>query len=218
MIIPRSSSDFCVNSKYIIRSFKNVTYRVFAEKAGTYAVAVGFAAGLTNYTTEETKAGVDASLVAIVNGQTKQRVAFRLCSPSANMTRLILLELQEGENEVTFTGTTTEYVVDRIPRNDETYRLVWIDQDYLLLGAGLSNLGQDVDPFDIEDSGYDFGQLVPRDPSQAPTEQEQPNGNPPAPQPEMPVILWILIGIGVAAILFFVILIGKKRKKNEEKQ
>ena len=201
-----------------LNGLPHVTYRVFAEKAGTYAVAVGFAAGLTNYTTEETKAGVDASLVAIVNGQTKQRVAFRLCSPSANMTRLILLELQEGENEVTFTGTTTEYVVDRIPRNDETYRLVWIDQDYLLLGAGLSNMGQDVDPFDIEDSGYDFGQLVPRDPSQAPTEQEQPNGNPPAPQPEMPAILWILIGIGVAAILFFVILIGKKRKKNEEKQ
>ncbi len=197
-----------------LNGLPHVTYRVFAEKAGTYPVAVGFGAGLTNYTQEEIRAGVAASFVAIVNGQTKQRVEFMLGSTSANMSRLIMLELKEGENEVTFTGTTSEYVIDRIPRNEETYRLVWIDHDYLMLSNGLSNLGQEVDPFDIEDSGYNFGQLVPREPAETPV-GEQPNGNG-TQQPEIPVILWILIGVGAAAIVFIIIIIGKKRKKKEE--
>ena len=189
-----------------------VTYRVFAEKAGTYAVAVGFAAGLTNYPTEEMQQGVEASFVAIVNGETKQRVGFTLRSPSANMSRLVLLDLKEGENEVTITGTTSEYVIDRVPRNDETYRLVWIDQDYLVLSGELSNMGQDVDPFDVEDSGYDFAQLVPRDPAEIPLAGDDT----PAQQPEIPVIVWILSGVGVVAILFIIILIGKKKKKSKE--
>ena len=190
-----------------------VTYRVFAEKAGTYAVTVGFCAGLTNYPKEEMQQGVKASLVAIVNGESKQRVEFMLGSPSANMTRLVMLELKEGENEVTFTGTTTEYVVDRIPRNDETYRLVWIDQDYLLLSEGLSNLGQNVEPFDIEDSGYDFSQLVPKIPAQ----DQQSGQNNEVQKPGIPVAVWVLIGLGAVAMLSVVIIvIAKKRKKTKE--
>ncbi len=187
-----------------------VTYRVFAEKAGTYAVSVGFAAGLTNYTTEETQKGVSASFVVIVNGQSKQRVSFTLTSPSANMTRLVMLELQEGQNEVTVTGTTSEYVIDRVPRKEATYRLVWIDQDCLILSGKLSNLGQDVDPFDIEDSSYDFGQLVPRDPSQTPV-SEKSEGN----TLGTAMILWILAGISVVATGIVAFFIGKKRKNNK---
>ena len=190
-----------------------VTYRVFAEKAGTYPVSVGFGAGLTNYPKEEMQQGVKASFVAIVNGESKQRVEFMLGSPSANLTRLVMLELKEGENEVTFTGTTTEYVVDRIPRNDETYRLVWIDQDYLLLSEGLSNLGQNVEPFNIEDSGYDFSQLVPK----APAQDHQPGQNNDVQKHGIPVAVWVLIGLGAVAMLsVVVIVIAKKRKKTKE--
>ena len=107
--------------------------------------------------------------------------------------------------------------MDRIPRNDETYRLVWIDQDYLLLGAGLSNMGQDSDPFDIEDSGYDFAQLVPREPSKTPTEQDKPQPEPPAPpQPEMDWIWWALMGAGAAVILVIILLIVKKKKSSKK--
>lgn len=192
-----------------------VTYRVFAEKAGTYPVTVGFGAGLTNYTTEEMKQGVPASFVAIVNGESKQRVEFMLGSPSTNMTRMVMLELREGENEVTFTGTTTEYVIDRIPRNEETYRLVWIDQDYMLLGDGLSNLGQNVAPFNVEDSGCGFSQIVPREPSAKPS--QQPAQNPNVQEPGIPVYAWILASAGAAvilAVIVVIILIGKKKNKN----
>ena len=195
-----------------LNGLPHVTYRVFSEKAGTYAVAVGFGAGLTNYTPEEIQKGVPASFVVITNGETKQRVEFMLGSTSANMTRLIQLELREGENEVTVTGTTTEYVIDRIPRNEETYRLVWIDQDYLMLSGELSNLGQDVDPFNVEDSGYDFAQLIPREPSKAP-DGDQPDGNGSV-QPKIPVLVWIITGIGVVAILAIIVLIAKKKNKN----
>ena len=191
-----------------------VTYRVFAEKAGTYPVSVGFGAGLTNYPKEEMQQGVKASFVAIVNGESKQRVEFVLGSPSVNMSRLVMLELKEGENEVTFTGTTTEYVVDRIPRNDETYRLVWIDQDYLVLSGGLSNLGQDVDPFDVEDSGYDFAQLVPREPAENPV-AEQPGENKSF-HPEILVFVLALTGIGFAAILAIIIMLVIKLKKKKQ--
>ncbi len=194
-----------------LNGLPNVTYRVFAEKAGVYPVSVGFAAGLTNYTTEETQQGVDASLVAIVNGQSKQRVTFTLTSPSAHMTRIVWLELKEGENEVTFTGTTTEYVVDRIPRNEETYRLVWIDHDFLALSSQLSNLGQEAEPFDVEDSGYDYPQLVPREPSKVPSEP-QPGGESGL---DISILLWIAAAVAAAAALIILILIfGKKRKKN----
>ena len=196
-----------------------VTYRIIAEKEGTYPVAVGFGAGLTNYPAEEYQQGIPASFTAIVNGETKQRVEFTLASPSTTMARVILLELKEGENEVTFTGTTSEYVVDRIPRNDETYRLVWIDQDYLVLSEGLSNLGQEAEPFDVEESGYDFGQLAPKDPTE-PTagaqDTQKPDTTAPVQEPAIPTIVWILSGIGLVFVLFVILLLTRKRKKDEK--
>jgi len=146
-------------------------------------------------------------------------VEFTLASPSTTMARVILLELKEGENEVTFTGTTSEYVVDRIPRNDETYRLVWIDQDYLVLSEGLSNLGQEAEPFDVEESGYDFGQLSPKDPTE-PTagaqDTQKPDTTAPVQEPAIPTIVWILSGIGLVFVLFVILLLTRKRKKDEK--
>ena len=193
----------------------HVTYRVFAEKAGTYQITVGFAAGLTNYPAAEMAAGVNASYTVIVNSETKQRVEFNLKSASVNMARIIEVELQEGENEITVTGTTSEYVIDRKPRNDETYRLVWIDQDYLQLPTGLTGTSNTEENLNINDSDFDYGQLdveekpeqevptVPTAPA-VPAEAAQKTG--------VPSAIWIVGGVGAAAAAAYVLLIGKKRR------
>ena len=192
----------------------HVAYRVFTEKAGTYSLSVGFKAGLSNYPNEEKAQGVDASFAVIVNGETKQRVEFTL-KGDKNMARIINVDLKEGENEIIVTGTTSEYVIDRKPRNDETYRLVWINQDYLALATGLSGMSMNEDITNIDDSDIDFGQL----------DSKEKSGQDTADAPTVEVAeaesgfgwIWIVAGIGAAFLLFLVLLIGKKRKKEEEK-
>ena len=190
-----------------------VSYRVFAQEAGTYQIAIGFAAGLTNYPMEEYQQGIHAGFGVIVNGKDKQYVDFTLTSPSANLARMITVELQEGENEIIVTGSTSDLAVDRLPRVEETYRLVWIDQDYLAISPGLSNLGQGDGAYDVEDSGYDFDQLTP---GEATEPAETLPGQPAAePQTDLSVLIWVAAGVGAAMILLLILLIAKKRKKTD---
>ena len=191
----------------------HVRYRVFTEKAGTYTLAIGFAAGLTNYPADEIAQGVKASFTVVVNNETKQRVDFNLKSASANMARIITVDLLEGENEIIVTGTTSEYVIDRKPRVDETYRLVWIDQDYIDLAAGVTATSTEEQIIDINDSDIDFGQLAIKekgnDHNDADGSGGQSAGNGFG-------WIWILAGTGAAVlVLFIILLIVRKRKKEK---
>ena len=190
----------------------HVRYRVFTEKAGTYNLTVGFAAGLTNYPADEIAQGVKASFTVVVNNETKQRVDFNLKSASANMARIIAVDLQAGENEIIVTGTTSEYVIDRKPRIDETYRLVWIDQDYIDLSVGVTGTSTDEQIIDINDSDIDFAQLVPKE------KADDQDGAVPIVEPAGNGWVWIVIltGAGSVLLLLIILLIGKKRKKEKE--
>ena len=75
-------------------------------------------------------------------------------------------------------------------------------------------MGQDVDPFDVEDSGYDFAQLVPREPAENPV-AEQPGENKSF-HPEILVFVLALTGIGFAAIFAIIIMLVIKLKKKKQ--
>ena len=201
----------------------HVTYRVYAEKAGTYTLTVGFMAGMHHYLSAEIAEGRIGGFAMVVNGESKQLIEFGIASSSSKMARMVTVELQEGENEVTFTATLAEYIIDRMPRNDETYRLIWVDHDYLVLSDGLSASSSGGDDFDIEDSDHDHEQIVPQVPTtegeKIPesttgdntgdnTDDNTGNGVP------VPVIAWILAAVGVACVLIIIILC-KKQKKNK---
>ena len=159
---------------------------------------------------EEYQQGIHAGFGVIVNGKDKQYVDFTLTSPSANLARMITVELQEGENEIIVTGSTSDLAVDRLPRVEETYRLVWIDQDYLAISPGLSNLGQGDGAYDVEDSGYDFGQLTPGEATEP--AETLPGQLAAEPQTDLSVLIWVAAGVGAAMIPLLILLIAKKRK------
>jgi len=192
-----------------------VTYRVYAEKAGTYAVTVGFAAGMHHYPTEEIAEGATGGFAVIVNGASKQLIEYRIASSNAKMSRMVMLELQEGENEITFTTSLAEYIIDRMPRNDETYRMIWVDHDYLILSDGLSGMNMEADDYDVNDSDFDHGQINVKDPAEGPGEGGSTAENP-AGSSSVSAIVWVLAGVGTALALFIILLIGKKRKKDQE--
>ena len=104
----------------------------------------------------------------IVNGETKQLIEYDIASTNTKMSRLITVELLEGENDITFTTTLAEYIIDHVPYVEETYRKVWIDHDYLLLSEGLSGMSMGSNDYDEGDSDFDHSQLTPTHPTEDP--------------------------------------------------
>lgn len=198
----------------------HVTYRVYAAEAGTYSLTVGFAAGMYNYPAAEITAGDIGGFAVIVNGQIKQLVEFEIASTNTKMSRLITVELQEGENEITITTTLAEYIIDRMPKVDETYRLIWVDHDYLLLSESLSAMSSEGGDYDVGDSDHDHAQIETK-----PSAGDQGNTQPtvpgdttisdPAGTPDVLVIIWVLVSVCVVAALI-ILLVYRKRKKNSK--
>jgi hypothetical protein len=198
----------------------HVTYNVFAEKAGTYTLTVGFAAGMYHYTSAEIAEGAVGGFAVIVNGATKQLVEYGIASSNTKMSRLITVELQEGENEITFTTSLAEYIIDRMPRNDETYRLIWVDHDYLVLCNGLSGMSSEEDDYDVDDSDHDHAQITPKDPTVDGGDDGKDDiiddGNDGG--SKLPSVVWVLLAGAIGSVFVIFILLGKKRKEEKEKQ
>ena len=181
-----------------------VTYTFEAEKAGTYTVSIGFAAGMYKYTTEEMAEGATGGIAVIVNEKEKQLVEFDLTSSSAYMTRLVTVDLEEGENTITVTTTLADYFHGHTPRIEDEYRLIWVDHDYLLLSDGLST-GKELDKYGLEDSDYNFAQIVLKaftgnDTNDGDTE----DGG------WLPIVIGLIAVVGVAGGI--VVFLGKKKK------
>lgn len=179
-----------------------VTYNFIAEKAGTYTVSIGFNAGLTNYNAEEMKALGKVGFAMIVNDGEKQLVEYELGSTSQSMSRLLTVDLVEGENQITFTTTLAEYMTDVYPRV-EGYHLVWIDHDYLQLSSGLS-LGDEADVYGLEDSDYDHAQMSVKEVTDKEVDAEV----------SMELVIG-LVSLGLLIGLIVIIILLKKRKKKE---
>ena len=191
----------------------HVTYRVFAEKAGTYALTVGFAAGMHKYTSAEIAEGTTSGFAVIVNGETKQLVEYAIASTNSKMTRLVMVELQEGENEVTFTTTLAEYIIDHVPYNEETARKVWVDHDYLVLSDGLSAMSAGGNDYDVGDSDIDHTQIETKPSAGGDEDSTEPTVRDPAGGVDVLVIIWVLAAVAVACVLLIIILCKKRKNK-----
>ena len=137
----------------------HVTYNFEVEKAGTYTLSIGFASGLYHHLTAEMAEGRTGGFAVIVNGTSKQLVEFELTTANSHLSRNITVDLVEGENEITVTTTLADYIIAHTPRDDEKYRLIWIDHDYMVLSEGLSR-GKEPEKYGLEDSDYNHAQIT----------------------------------------------------------
>jgi hypothetical protein len=179
------------------------------------------------------------------NGETKQLIEYDIASTNTKMSRLITVELLEGENEITFTTTLAEYIIDHVPYVEETYRKVWIDHDYLLLSEGLSGMSTGSNDYDEGDSDFDHSQLTPTLPTEDP--KDDPSDDPTVestvdstvdttadPTVEstvggssgtdkddddgsiLPTIIWILAVASAVCVTCIVIILCNKKKANKK--
>lgn len=205
-----------------------VTYNFEVEKAGKYTLTIGFAAGLYKYLTAEMAEGQTGGFAVIVNGTSKHLVEYELTTANSHLSRMITVDLVEGENEITITTTLADYIIGHTPRDDEKYRLIWLDHDYLVLSEGLSR-GKEPEKYGLEDSDYNHAQITLKTPSEDESntaDEKRPGGiigsvsdfiesvvKDAADSPMFTVIL----GVVAAAVAFFaVIFLGKKKKDKEQ--
>lgn len=183
-----------------------VTYTVQAEEAGNYYIAVQFYGGAQGYTYQELVERDTIGFALSVNEGEKQLVEFCPDASGSTMSRIVEVELQEGENKIMVTATLADYLKGVSPRIEDEYRLYWIDHDALRLTKGVSNSTEEVVPYDVNNSDINHAQLsadVTRDADSDKIEITTP---------------MIIGGISFALLLaiFFIILFLKKKKKEEE--
>lgn len=208
----------------------HVTYNFEVEKAGTYTLSIGFAAGLYHHLTAEMAEGRTGGFAVIVNGTSKQLVEFELTTASSHLSRNITVDLIEGENEITVTTTLADYIIAHTPRDDEKYRLIWVDHDYMVLSEGLSR-GKEPEKYGLEDSDYNHAQITLKSASEenddnAANDNKKPGGiigaigavgdvikditkNTPVP------VLVGMVAVLSAAVGYFIVLYRKKKAKQK---
>lgn len=116
-----------------------VTYTVSAQKAGTYSIAVQFVGGTATYSYNELKERDTIGFAMAVNGEGKQLIEFHPTGTNSVVySRVLSVDLKEGENTIMFTISLADYLSGYSPRIESEYRLYWINHDALYLQEGLS--------------------------------------------------------------------------------
>ena len=187
-----------------LEDLPRVTYTFEAEKAGTYTLSVKFRSGLKNYKPEELD---KVGFAVIVNGKDKQLVEYEMATLDASTSRAITVELEEGENEVTFTAPLAEFMRAVRPRIESEYRLVWVDHDAVYLSYGLSS-GKETEKFSVEDSGVAHSQLELL--GIAGDDVDNVSGI------TAKQVAGIVLSISLAAIIVTIIILTIKNKKRED--
>lgn len=184
-----------------------VVYTVQVEEAGTYDLAVQFNGGVKNYTFNELVELGTVGFAMSVNKGEKQLIEFCPDAGSGSISRIVTVDLQEGENQIMFTTVLADYMKGVSPRLEDEYRLYWMDHDALRLSYGVSSTGA-AEPYDVNDTDIDHEQLSARVSKNADANEGF--------KISTPVIIG---GISLALLLaiFLVILFLKKKKKEEEK-
>lgn len=184
-----------------------VVYTVQVEEAGTYDLAVQFNGGVKNYTFNELVELGTVGFAMSVNKGEKQLIEFCPDAGSGSISRIVTVDLQEGENQIMFTTVLADYMKGVSPRLEDEYRLYWMDHDALRLSYGVSSTGA-AEPYDVNDTDIDHEQLSARVSKNADANEGF--------KISIPVIIG---GISLALLLaiFLIILFLKKKKKEEEK-
>lgn len=182
-----------------------VTYTVVAEQAGTYNIAIQFNGGVLHYTFDELVERDTIGFAVSVNEGEKQLVEFSPDVATGSISRIVEVELKEGENKIMVTATLADYIIGASPRIEDEYRLYWIDHDAIRLTAGVSATEQNVEPYDINDTDVDHKQLSAKASNDA--------------EDGFKITTPMIIGemsLTLLLAIFFIILFLKKKKKEEE--
>lgn len=119
-----------------------VTYSVFAEKAGKYTVYFGF-----HSEGGGTALRYKPFFAMIVNKGRPQKIYY---DAATNMSRIVEVDLNEGENTVLVTCILADCI-------DDSGNLYWIDHDYIQLSEGLQGLKEEIVPPGAGDEYADLG-------------------------------------------------------------
>lgn len=187
-------------------SMPRVTYTVEVAKAGTYDLSVQFNGGVINYTFNELVEKGCMGFAMAVNGGEKQLIEFAPDAGTGSISRIISVDLQQGENKIMFTTVLADYMSGVSPRIEDEYRLYWLDHDALRLSYGVSPLNGAGAAFDVNATDIDHDQLSPKT-TDVIDDVVEGNG------------IDIGIIIGAVALLLFILLMFlllKKKKESEE--
>ncbi|MBQ8803140.1 MAG: hypothetical protein IJZ53_05875 [Tyzzerella sp.] len=198
----------------------HVVYNVIAEKAGTYDISVQFNGGTDTYKQEEMDALGPFTFAMSINGGEKQKVQFVPGTSGGLMSRIITVDLQEGENLITFTTLLADYFKGVSPSDPVNYRLYWVDHDAIFLSSGLT--GAVVEEKSVDDSDVDYSQIKVKGRSNSAagedSEQTESNGFFDFDKDGTGMIVGGTSILLLVAILFIILILLKRRKKEEKQE
>ena len=187
-----------------------VTYTVMVEKAGTYNLSVQFNGGVTNYTFQELVELGTVGFAISANEGEKQLVEFCPDAGSGSYSRIVEVELKEGENKIMVTTTLADYISGVSPRIEDEYRLYWMDHDALRLTAGVNATDMQVEPYDVNDTDIDHAQLDAKEPTAVNSNGDGEGIN--------MVTVGIIAASTLALVGLFIFIILLKKRKNDDEE